>query len=194
MLDVGGGPGHLAQFFVERGCRVLSTDARPENVARVRELYPQLETCTLDAENDDVGRLGRFDVVFCYGLLYHLENPIQALRNVASACDDLLLIETMVCDSSLPVLRIEDETLSYNQALRGIGSRPSPSFVVLALNRSGFEFVYAPARPPRHPDYEFEWNDDLAIARNGHLLRCVFLASRSGIESDHLVELLRARA
>lgn len=191
VLDVGGGVGHLAQFFAERGCRVLSTDARRENVAHARRLYPSLDARVLDVEGDDVTTLGRFDVVFCYGLLYHLENPILALRKLAAVCDDLLLLETLVCDSAAPVLHLYDESLSANQALRGVGCRPSPSFIVLALDRAGFEFVYAPAEPPEHPDYRFTWRDNLDVARDGFNLRCVFVASRRRLESDRLAPLVR---
>jgi hypothetical protein len=60
---------------------------------------------------------------------------------MAAVRNDLLLIETMVCDSRAPVLRFEDETTSVNQALRGLAHRPSPSYLATALNRIGFDQV-----------------------------------------------------
>jgi SAM-dependent methyltransferase len=192
VLDVGGGPGHLAQFFVERGCRVVSTDARDENVERARALYPQLDVRLLDVERpDDVAALGRFDVVFCYGLLYHLENPLLALRSLAAATTDLLLLETMVCDAESPVLLLDDETSSWNQALRGLGNRPSPSWVAMAMDRVGMEHVYAPTTRPDFPDYHFGWRNDLAWSREGNPLRCTFVASRLPLDSDRLTPLVR---
>jgi SAM-dependent methyltransferase len=191
VLDVGGGPGHLAQFFVERGCRVVSVDARPENIARMHELYPTLEGHVADVEEDDLTRFGRFDVVFCYGLLYHLENPVRALRSIVAACDGLLLLETMVCDTSAAVLRIEDEYLSANQALRGIAHRPSPAWIAMTLDRIGFRNVYAARTPPAHPDYVFEWHDNLYTARDGHLLRGIYVASTSRIDNENLVPLVQ---
>jgi hypothetical protein len=104
-------------------------------------------------------------------------------------CDDLLLVETMVSDHHLPVVRMTEETLAYSQALRSVGCRPSPSFVALALRCAGFRYVYAPATRPDHPDYRFTWNDDLSDSRDGHLLRCVFVASRSQLSSASLVAL-----
>jgi SAM-dependent methyltransferase len=190
VLDVGGGVGHLAQFFVGRGCTVVSTDAREENVAEMHRIYPTLEGRVLDVERDDIGELGRFDIVFCYGLLYHLENPVLALRKLAGVCDDLMLLETMICDSPLPVMRLEDETLSATQALRGIAHRPSPSYLAMALDRIGFASVYIAAEPPKHPDYRFERRGDLAVARDGHLLRSVFVASKHALENDRLVPLI----
>jgi SAM-dependent methyltransferase len=192
VLDVGSGPGHLAQFFVERGCRVLSTDSRTENVERLRELYPAHEAEKLDVEYDPIEPLGNFDVIFCYGLLYHLENPALALRKLTGACDELLLLETMVCDSPLPILRLEDEYLSLNQAMRGIAHRPSPAWVAMVFDRIGMHNVYLAAEPPAHPDYQFDWKDDLATERDGHLLRAIFVASRAPVDNDRLVPLVKA--
>jgi 2-polyprenyl-3-methyl-5-hydroxy-6-metoxy-1,4-benzoquinol methylase len=53
VLDVGSGPGHLAQFFVDRGCRIVSTDARAENIERMHELYPAHDGHVADVEHDD---------------------------------------------------------------------------------------------------------------------------------------------
>ena len=192
VLDVGSGPAHLAQFFVERGCSVLSTDARQENIDRMRELYPEHEGQVADVEDADFTAFGQFDVVFCYGLLYHLENPLRALRNVAAVCDDLLLLETMVCDSSAPVLRLDDEYLSANQALRGLAHRPSPSWVGMALNRIGFRYVFIAREPPAYPDYRFEWRDDGTTTRDGHNLRAIFVASRKPLDNDRLVPIVEA--
>jgi len=193
VLDVGGGVGHLAQFFVKRGCSVVCTDARPENVAEMRRLYPDLDSRVLDVERDDVAAIGQVDVVFCYGLLYHLENPIRVLRTLAGVCSDLMLFETMICDSALPVLRLDDETLSVTQALRGIAHRPSASYLAMALDRIGVPHVYTAVEPPHHDDYRFKPRGDLAVARDGHLLRSVFVASKRALNNDRLTPLVKSR-
>lgn len=190
VLDVGCGVGHFSRPFVERGCSYVGVDGRAENIARMKELYPDVEGHVGDVQVDALAPHGRFDVVLCFGLLYHLESPIAALRNVASVCDELLLLETMVCDSSRPVLLLADEPRSFNQALAGLGCRPSPSFLAMALQRVGFDRIYAPRVPPRHEDFEIEWRDDLARQRDGHDLRCMFLAARQPIASDRLLEIL----
>jgi SAM-dependent methyltransferase len=194
VLDVGSGVGHLAQFFVGRGCRVVSVDARTSNIESLRSRYPGLEARVLDVEREPLSTLGSFDVVFCYGLLYHLENPLAALRNIASVCDGTLLLETIVCDRSEPVLLLVDESVVSNQALSGLGCRPSPAYVTMALNRAGFLHVYAPRDPPDHPEFRFEWRNDLAHVREGLNLRCVFVASRSELPTDTLIPLLSVAA
>jgi FkbM family methyltransferase len=190
VLDVGCGVGHLAQFFVEQGCDVQCVDARKENIERLRELYPGLKARVFDLERDPVEELGRFDIVFAYGLLYHLEDPFRALRNLASICTELFLLETMVADHPLPLVRMAEETSTYSQAMRNVGSRPTPSFVVLALRSAGFRHIYGPRTPPAHRDFEFTWTGDLSDARDGHLLRCMFVASRTPLPGSSLVDLL----
>jgi len=190
VLDVGCGVGHLAQFFVNRSCEVVCVDARPENIARLRQLYPDLEAHVANVETEPLLRFGTFDIVFSYGLLYHLESPLAALRNIVPVCHEMLLLETMVCDHTLPILRIEDETKTFSQALRGIGCRPSPSYLMLVLNRVGFEFVYAPKTRPEHRDFKFQWRSNLDSWRNNHPLRCIFIASKTKLQNPNLVDVL----
>jgi FkbM family methyltransferase len=195
VLDAGCGVGHLAKYFVERNCRVTCVDGRHENIAILRSRYPALEAHAANLELDSLAAFGDFDIVFCYGLLYHLENPIAGLRNMAQVCRDLLLLETVVSDQSEPVLRLSDEPQeTRNQALGPLGCRPSPAFVTMALVRVGFRYVYAPKSPPNHPDFRFEWRNDLQFSRDGHLLRCVFVASRQPLDNPELSLLLEDAA
>ena len=83
-----------------------------------------------------------------------------------------------------------DECNAANQAVEGIGSRPSPAWVTQALNRIGFDHVYGPTQPPDHPDFRFEWKNNLEDLRDGHLLRCVFVGSRSPLKVPGLASLL----
>jgi SAM-dependent methyltransferase len=193
VLDVGCGVGHLAQFFATRACSVLAVDGREANLQSLRSRYPGLEARLVDLDRDSLLSLGRFDVVFCYGLLYHLENPAAGLRSMAAVCDDLLLLETLVCDSSHPVMALVDEPRAHNQALGQLGSRPSPAWVVMALNRVGFRFVYGAREPPDHPDFRFEWRDDLSISRGENNIRCIFVASRRRLDNARLAPLLEAK-
>ncbi|MCG8592437.1 MAG: class I SAM-dependent methyltransferase [Proteobacteria bacterium] len=192
VLDVGAGPGHLAQFFVERSCQVLCLEARERNVEWMQELYPDLEGRVFDVERDDFGALGDFEVLFSYGLLHHLENPWRAIQRMASVCTDLMLLSTIVADGRRPLVVMEEETAAYNQTPHQVGCRPTPSFVVMALRAAGFAHVYAPAEPPDHPDFRVDWRDDLASTRDGHPLRAVFIAARQPLDNDRLVSLLKA--
>ena len=191
VLDTGCGVGHLASRLTQMGCKVVCVDAREDTIATLRSRHPTLEAHVVNVESEPLSALGRFDVVFSYGLLYHLENPLAGLRNLESVCDELLLLETIICDHELPLVRVEDESSDINQAMGGLGCRPTPQYVVLALNRLGFQHVYAPAEPPQHQDFQFEWRNNLESSRDGHPLRCVFVASRTKLKNGRLVSLLR---
>jgi SAM-dependent methyltransferase len=190
VLDLGCGIGHLARGLADRGCRVTCVDGRRQNVERLAALHPDLDAHCLDLDEQPLDGLGRFDAVLCYGLLYHLENPVGALRRMERACGQMLLLETHVCDCEKPVVLMADECAAANQAMRGIGSRPSPAWITAVLNRIGFAHVYGVAEPPTHPDFQFEWRNDMQDQRHGHLLRCVFVAARNRIESPKLTPLL----
>jgi len=189
VLDVGAGIGHLAARLRQMGCAVSCVEGRQSNVEEMRRRYPDIEGHVADVEKEPLTRFGRFDVVFSYGLLYHLENPLLSIRNMASVCDEMLLLETIICDHELPVVRIEDESKDSNQALTGLACRPSPHYVGLALSRAGFDFIYAPVTPPEHEDFRFEWKNNLDSSRDGHNLRCIFVASRSALNNPKLVSL-----
>jgi 2-polyprenyl-3-methyl-5-hydroxy-6-metoxy-1,4-benzoquinol methylase len=190
VLDVGCGPGHLAQYFVGQGCKVVCIDGRDTNIAALRQLYPRLEAHVGDAQTFPLASLGRFDAVFSYGLLYHLEDPIAGLRNMASVGSDILLLETLICDSAETLTYLVDEPLSFNQTLESLACRPSPSYVAMTLNRVGFPWVYAPKTKPAHQDFQFEWRNDRSHTRDGHPIRCVFVASRTPLDNPQFVDLL----
>jgi SAM-dependent methyltransferase len=191
VLDIGCGVGHLGARLAEMGAHVVCVDGRESNVADLRTRYPRLEAYVGNVESEDLSRFGRFQIVFCYGLLYHLENPLQSLRNMTAVCDEMLLLETIICDHEMALVRVEDESTDVNQALGGIAGRPTPHYVVLALNRVGFPFVYAPVTPPEHEDFRFEWRNNLDCARDDHNLRCIFVASRNALKNPALISLLR---
>lgn len=146
----------------------------------------------MNVETDPLVSLGRFDIVFCYGLLYHLENPLAFLANCAAVCSEQLILETVLTDHEQAVLVLEDEPPSANQALYGLGCRPSPLYVIKALHRAGFPWVYGPRHAPEHPDFHFARRNDLSHHRDGHLLRGIFLGSRQAFSNPRL-ELLSSR-
>jgi hypothetical protein len=149
------GVGHLAQYFVRKGCEVLCIDGREANVASLRQRYPGLHAMVANVESYPLAKLVVFDIVFCYGLLYHGKNPIATLRNMESICGSLLLLKTVV-DSVLALLRMNEETASCNQALGGLGCRPAPDYGVLVLSPIGFPWIYMPVYPPNYPDFRVQ--------------------------------------
>ena len=66
--------------------------------------YTEHDCARLEMSVYDVteARLGRFDVVLCYGVVYHLRHPLLGLDALAEVCDSTICIESAVCDQCSP--------------------------------------------------------------------------------------------
>jgi SAM-dependent methyltransferase len=189
VLDVGSGPGLLAGHLVERGAHVTCVDGRADLLEEARRRVPSIETVVADVQRDPLLPIGRFDVVFAYGLLYHLAEPLRAIRNFVAVCDDLLLLETITLDHGLPLVQLVDEPAQANQAVDGLACRPTPSWVALALERSGMGMVYGTTGEPVYRDFGAPALGDLQWERDGANLRRVFVAARAPVGFPGVVTL-----
>jgi SAM-dependent methyltransferase len=156
VLEVGAGIGLHTPFFLERGCTVTVTDGRPENVAEIARRHPGVRTAIVDLEVDSPIELGRFDVIYCYGLLYHLSNPQRALARLADVCDGQLLLETAVSPGTHDELLLVRDPDAFNQAISGIGCRPTRLWILNRL-KSLFGYGYIPRTQPDHVDFPADW-------------------------------------
>lgn len=192
VLEVGAGVGDLTTFWLDRGCRVHTTDARPEHEAILRQTFsgdPRLTAGTLDLDDPSPGD-AMFDVVFCYGLLYHLRQPACGIEHMSSVCSDLLLLETCVSIGDGEAINpVEEDRLVYSQAVSGQGCRPTRGWVFARL-RERFPHVYCPVTQPSHEEFPLDWSRPAAP---GALTRAVFLASRSPLDNPMLTPTLPAR-
>jgi SAM-dependent methyltransferase len=142
VLDVGCGVGYFANFLKDLHFQVIATDGRDENVEEARTRNPEIRFLTQDVEDKSITGLGSFDLVLCLGLLYHLENPFRAIRNLYSVTKKVLLVETMYVPNSQPMMDLLDEATATNQALNYVAFYPSEACLIKMLYRSGFKFVY----------------------------------------------------
>jgi hypothetical protein len=171
----------LTGFFEQRGCKVLSTDARPENVGEIKRRHPARDVAVLDLEHPDaVAKLGRFDVVFCYGTLYHLSAPEPALEAL-SRVSDLILLETCLTPGREDASPHVEEMLFMNQAVTGLGSRPTRTWVLNRLAKY-WGHGYISATQPKHPDFPTDWTAP-PIRLN---TRAVFVGSRTALANPLL--------
>ncbi|MGH9599759.1 MAG: class I SAM-dependent methyltransferase [Terracidiphilus sp.] len=108
VLDIGAWDGLFSFEAERRGARVTAIDTdvknggnwagtRGFNFAR-RKLASRVEFQPLSVYDLDPARHGKFDCVFFFGVLYHLTNPIEALRRVAAVTRECCLIETAYCE------------------------------------------------------------------------------------------------
>ena len=185
VLEVGAGIGDHTSFFLDRGCRVTATDARPENVAFMAQRYPEIATAVFDPEAPQSALPAVHDVVYCYGLLYHLADPATALERMAAATGRMLLLETCVSfGGDSRVNNVDEDIGDITQSVRGRGCRPTRRWVFERL-QSLFPHAYATRTQPWHEEFPLDWRGDPPGNTVG-LYRMVFVASREPLASPAL--------
>ena len=155
-LDVGCGVGYFSAFLRDLGFQVVALDARPQNIEEARARHPGIDFRVANVEDLRPEELGGYDFVLCFGLLYHLENPMRALRRLRAVTGKLLLVESMSVPGEAPVLYLRDESEIEDQALHSVAAYPSEGALVKMAYRAGFPVVYRPTALPDHEDFRAE--------------------------------------
>lgn len=182
VLEVGAGIGDHTTFFLDRGCTVTITEGRDANLEVLRRRFSGKRVKRLDLDAPDESFTEVFDVVYCYGLLYHLARPAPAIAYLAARCSDLLLLETCV-SPGLEVEQYPEEEAAHrpSQALSGTGCRPTRPWVLNELRRH-FDHAYVTRTQPWHEEFPTDWT----ASPSGRLTRAVFVAARRPLVSDLL--------
>jgi len=187
LIDVGCGIGRFCDFFLEQECKIFCVDGREQNIKNLMVLYPMVQSAVIDLENTDIRTLGTFDIVFCYGLLYHLSDPLSLIQNAARACSEFMIIETCITDADDPILRLVGEDMgNETQALHGFGCRPSPSYITTCLELSGFQYIYVPLFLPRHSQFQYSRENDFSYIKNKENIRDIFIGSHRKMHNSNL--------
>jgi SAM-dependent methyltransferase len=198
VLELGAGVGDHTTFFLDRDCTVVSVEARAENCALFAAGMQDLQLAgyrkvtqarlvrgRIELLNDLISE--QFDIVYCYGLLYHLADPKPALEMMATRCREMLLLETCVSFGNHESLNaVVESQADPTQSFEGRGCRPTRPWVFNHL-KSLFPFVYLPLTQPAHEEFPVNWTPPYPQQL---LVRAVFIAARRAIENDQLVEYL----
>ena len=154
---------------------VLATDARPEHIADVELIsraasLSQVRTLQRDVHELRAADVGTFDVVLCFGLLYHLENPVGALRVARELCRGVCLVETQIVPNMsgnvdwgnhrfvkplqgiFGLIDETEETHGPEMSTTGICLAPSLEGLIWILRKVGFRRVEL--LTPPHDAYE----------------------------------------
>lgn len=170
-VDLACHQGWFTMALAERGlAKVTGVDARSEHVADSRLIAEALGHRNVEIAQHDVHRvgpaeLGTHDVVLCFGLIYHLEDPVGALRVARSLCKGVCLVETQVVPNmSGPVdwgsyefvkplkgvFGIIDETYELHgpeMSITGVCLAPSTEGLLWIMEAIGFRDVHV-VKPP----------------------------------------------
>lgn len=121
VLDVGAWDGFWTFEALRRGAReVVAIDDFSDHIGRLgpgdRRAWQTFDLCRealgfgedrcrrleMDVYSVSEEALGRFDVVLCFGVLYHLRHPLLALDRLAAVCDGQLFVESAILDDYSP--------------------------------------------------------------------------------------------
>lgn len=190
VLEVGAGIGDLSSFFLDRGCKMTITDGRPMNVAVLRDRFSLQSVRVLDMDDATVLR-GQspfpelFDIVFCYGLLYHLRHVEDALMFLQQQVRGFLLLETAV-DFDRPNRPAHsgerEDSSNPTRALHG-WIRPFGHKWLFGKLNSLFPHVYVAQRQPNHGTFPVDWT---AAPHPGS--RVILIASKIALNNPNLHE------
>jgi len=190
VLEVGAGIGEHTRFYIDLKCQILTTEARKENLHILNERYRDTETVRVKHLNLSMPESlnEKFEIIHCYGLLYHVSNPSQVLQFLAAHCNGTLLLETCLSLENEEKINLLSEPIENpTQSIEGVGCRPSRPWVWNELKKL-FPYVYATKRQPIHDEFPLKWSPE--NFQKNTLTRAVFIASRQPLNSTHLVSLL----
>jgi tRNA (mo5U34)-methyltransferase len=145
VLDIGAWDGWFSFECERRGAEVVAVDCIELDtfVEAKRLLQSNVEFLMLDVNELSARRLGRFDIVLFFGVLYHLRHPLLGLEKVVELSTDLALIETFVIvPEARPVpavMEFYERTELGGQLDNWCG--PSPECVVSMCRSAGFAQV-----------------------------------------------------
>jgi 2-polyprenyl-3-methyl-5-hydroxy-6-metoxy-1,4-benzoquinol methylase len=144
LLELGGGHGEIGAFFAELGANVLCLEGRMQNVnyASLKHRKVANFKCKHFNLEHDFSEFGRFDLIINFGLLYHLQKVDEHLNCCFRMSDDILF-ESVVCDSTDPykIFFCDENKDIDEEALEGIGSRPSPFYIERIAKEHHFESI-----------------------------------------------------
>ena len=160
VLDLGCGYGDIGGVLYRLGSAVTAVDARQEHLKIVEKKFPgikivkgNLDGCWPFAINT------RFDLVLDLGLLCHLSNYEEHLKQVCKTTTHLVL-ETAVCDSDddHKCLTIDEDKCVYDLSYNGRGCRPSTAAIERVLTECGMNFKRIDDCKFNSGEYKYDWD------------------------------------
>ena len=189
-LDIGCNEGWFSHLLYRRGAHVHGIDIREFNIERawaIQDLYGYGKEGRLDFSVGDIFNLGdtwgftggtEYDVTFFLGILYHLENPMGALRILPGLTRTLAIIETQLTrqhepltsgwgmadrtfelPASFGVFCEPDQETSNLASYQTLSFIPNDEAVRLMLTTAGFSKVERVEAPTGWVGHNRQWFD-----------------------------------
>jgi tRNA (mo5U34)-methyltransferase len=152
----------------------VGVDIRPANIERAIAIRDHLgidprRLSFRVADVFDLGDIGQYDVVLCLGLIYHLENPVGALRIARAVTGTVCVVESQLHRHEQPITHgwgisgeflhqpaswaayYEEPQLQEHSSIASYGGLislvPNRAAVLQALTAAGFGEIRVPPVP-----------------------------------------------
>jgi SAM-dependent methyltransferase len=148
VLDVGCNDGWYAFQAAQEGAHAVGIDLRQEAIDRanmLREHYAATHTSFFRGNVEEAQTVyGNFDATLCYGLLYHLADPINVMRRLGAVTRRIICVQTFIhALDRAPVLHLLREGVGLpGKGATELITTPTQRAVVLMLQEAGFDHVY----------------------------------------------------
>ena len=139
LLELGCGFGDFGMMFVNLGADVTFADGREDHLLVFRTSHGGHDSLVIDQDTKwDLDR--QFNYVLHSGVLYHLQNWQQDLTQAIKHTKTLMILETEVANSNDDSYEYKNKETGYDQALNGVGIRPSAAYIEKHLRSLGATF------------------------------------------------------
>lgn len=132
LQDLGCLDGGYSVEFAKKGFKTTGLEVRKINYENCLFLKEHFNLPNLDFINDDVLNINNYenyDITFCSGLLYHLENPRDVLEEITKNTNQILILNTHYIDFDDSSTYIEKFKLSKPAVHEGLNGRWYTEFV-----------------------------------------------------------------
>jgi len=163
VLDIGAWDGYFSFVAEERGAIVTATDSANHSWGKVGtgkagfDLAKKLRNSKVNEYISDVYDLdpsiiGTFDIVFCFGVLYHVKGPYTLLEKIFDLTNELAIIETVSNNNMNEKRIIEYYRLQENNDPSNYFSLNALCLIKM-LEHIGFTNIFIPQGIPNTNDF-----------------------------------------
>jgi len=182
ILETGcGGVGDITKFLISKNAAVTLNDVRKENIDSLLINIEKSLSFNLWDLNILINDVEKFDIIVCYGTLYHLTDLDNAIKNLANLCKEYAVISTCTSGKNDYNCNIVYEGDGNEQSNTQYGSRPGRFYIWKKLLEN-FKYVYCVKTQPDNEDYP------LVFPANHHASRNIFIGSHVELTNEMLVD------
>ena len=156
IVEFGCGHGDVGAEFEKLGAVVTYYEGRQSNIDGAKLKEPNRKIHLLD-QSIPWSIEGKYDLAIHWGLLYHIGDWKQDLKNVFKYAD-IIFLESEVSDSDDKDFELKiNEHNGYDQALKRIGSRPSPAMIEHFILQHNMKFTRYDSSDLNSGFHTYDW-------------------------------------